>query len=237
MLKFFLGSVYLVIFLFLVDKVEKEYRLKPEFKLNYITYNGNYSLVKNELVKLSDSIYGKNMWQIPINKLKEKIQQDIRVKSVNISYPKLGVIDFVIEEREPSYYANINGKTFAVDEKGVIFAFLDEVNVKELPVITVNSEEEIEEILKLLFKIKDSEFKKMISKVYYKSPIEMHLVVEKDVIIKTQQNVIDEKYDVLRELYFNLIKDKKLEYIDLRFDGYVVKEIGADSSDKPKRDS
>ncbi|MBP6063243.1 MAG: cell division protein FtsQ/DivIB [Fusobacteriaceae bacterium] len=237
MLKFFLGTLYLTIFLFVIDKVEKNYISKPEFKLSIIKYNGNYSLIKDELIKLSDSIYGKSIWELPLNKLKQKIQEDIRVKSVNISYPKLGAVDFLIEEKEPSYYANINGKNFAIGEKGEIFAFIEEISVKELPIIFVNSEEEIEDILKLLFKIKDAELVKMITKIYYKSPIEIDLLIDKDVIIKTQQNVIDEKYDVLRELYFNLSKDKKIEYIDLRFDGYVVKEIGADSIDKPKRDN
>ena len=67
----------------------------------------------------------------------------------------------------------------------------------------------------MLFKIKDAELVKMITKIYYKSPIEIDLLIDKDVIIKTQQNVIDEKYDVLRELYFNLSKDKKyLNIID-----------------------
>lgn len=237
MLKLFLGSLYLSLFLFVMNKIENEYLSKKEFKLDKIEFNGEYSLLKDELTKISNMIYGKNMWEVSLEKLEEKLKTDVRIKDIDISYKGLGKVEFNIKEKVPSYYVNIGEKVYAIDEKGEIFSFIDEAPIKELPIIFINNEKEIEEILKIFQKVENREFKKMILQVHYKNSSEIDLIINKGTIMKTKIDVIDEKYNIARELYFNLSKEHKIEYIDLRFDDYIVKEMGADSIDGTKRDN
>lgn len=237
MLKLFLGSLYLTIFLFLIGIVNVKYTENSEFLIKDVSFTGEYSMLKDELIKVANGVYGKNMWEVSLFKIKKKLQEDIRIKDVDISYTGVGEINFKIEEKQPMYYVNIKGKTYVADEKGRVFAFINETKIKELPIFYVGEEKEIEECLTLLSKISDEDLKKMISQINYKGPQEINLLLNKTTVIKTQTEVSEKKYNVLRELYLNLAKDKKIEYIDLRFDGYVVKEIGADSYDKRKRDN
>lgn len=51
-------------------------------------------------------------------------------------------------------------------------------------------------------------------------------------IIKTNEKVEKEKYKVVETLYSELIKTKKVEYIDLRFNDFIVKSVGEKSGDK-----
>ena len=41
-----------------------------------------------------------------------------------------------------------------------------------------------------------------------------------------------EKYKIVETLYSELIKSKKVEYIDLRFNDFIVKSLGDKSDDR-----
>lgn len=221
-------------FLITIHSIEKSYIYNPIFQIKNVVYNGKSDMIKDELKELSTSLYGKNIWGIDTESIEKIIKSDIRVKDVEVNFKNIGEIDFNIEEKKPAFYANIDNKSYVVDENGDIFASMNELKLEDLPLISVKKEENILDVIKILSKIKDESFLHMISQIFYESPVEINLLLDKGTMIRTNRDVSEKKYTVLRELYLDLSSNNKnkVEYIDLRYDGYIVKSIGVETGEK-----
>lgn len=223
MLKIFLTTVYILFFLFIGKELNKSFLYRTDFIINNIEITGDYSMLKDELAKVAGDIYGKNKWEIPLEKIKESLLNDIRVDKVKIEYRNKGEVRIEIFQKKPSYYGNLNGNTYMLDKNGDIFASISEGPIEKKIIIYGKNEEELKESLELISKITDNFISKKIYEIRYISLHEMQLFLDSDTLIKTQKDVPEKKYRVVKGLYLDLIKDKKIEYIDLRFDGYIVK--------------
>uniref|UniRef100_UPI003FF1317B cell division protein FtsQ/DivIB n=2 Tax=Fusobacteriaceae TaxID=203492 RepID=UPI003FF1317B len=65
----------------------------------------------------------------------------------------------------------------------------------------------------------------LISQLYMKDENCIEIILLDGTIIKTNLDVEDEKYKVLETLYNELAKTKKIEYIDIRFNDFIVKSL------------
>ena len=217
-LLFLSGIIYLIYML-----PQNFFRL-DYFNINKVNVTDNSKMLHDELTKLTEKLYNKNSIYIDSNEIKEFIEKDIRVESATVEKKSLGEIDIDVKEKDLAYYAVI-GKNIYLNEK----------EVEGVPFIIANNEEEIKEISEFLNEISDLAIFKKISQIYKVNDKEFIIILTDGVKIKTNRakdndEISKEKenkrYLIAEQLYFNMSKERKIDYIDLRFNDYIIKYLG-----------
>lgn len=189
--------------------------------------------VKNvELIDdLADSIEnlkGKNILEIDKNKIKNKILEDVRVKDVVIKTQMPDILLFDIKEKEPYVYIEYKDRIYISDELGKIYGYMKESKKYNMPLFRIDNEKEIKEFIAVMGKIS---FKDEISQIY-KVSNGIAVTTNTGLKIITNIDVDSKKYGVVKKLYDQVKpqnkRDKKIEYIDLRFEDYIIKRIEGD---------
>ena len=228
-LLFLSGIIYLIYML-----PQNFFRL-DYFNINKVNVTDNSKMLHDELTKLTEKLYNKNSIYIDSNEIKEFIEKDIRVESATVEKKSLGEIDIDVKEKDLAYYAVIGKNIYLTDKKGKIFAYLNEKEVEGVPFIIANNEEEIKEISEFLNEISDLAIFKKISQIYKVNDKEFIIILTDGVKIKTNRakdndEISKEKenkrYLIAEQLYFNMSKERKIDYIDLRFNDYIIKYLG-----------
>ena len=228
-LLFLSGIIYLIYML-----PQNFFRL-DYFNINKVNVTDNSKMLHDELTKLTEKLYNKNSIYIDSNEIKEFIEKDIRVESATVEKKSLGEIDIDVKEKDLAYYAVIGKNIYLTDKEGKIFAYLNEKEVEGVPFIIANNEEEIKEISKFLNEISDLAIFKKISQIYKVNDKEFIIILTDGVKIKTNRakdndEISKEKenkrYLIAEQLYFNMSKERKIDYIDLRFNDYIIKYLG-----------
>ena len=228
-LLFLSGIIYLIYML-----PQNFFRL-DYFNINKVNVTDNSKMLHDELTKLTEKLYNKNSIYIDSNEIKEFIEKDIRVESATVEKKSLGEIDIDVKEKDLAYYAVIGKNIYLTDKEGKIFAYLNEKEVEGVPFIIANNEEEIKEISEFLNEISDLAIFKKISQIYKVNDKEFIIILTDGVRIKTNRakdndEISKEKenkrYLIAEQLYFNMSKERKIDYIDLRFNDYIIKYLG-----------
>lgn len=228
-LLFLSGIIYLIYML-----PQNFFRL-DYFNINKVNVTDNSKMLHDELTKLTEKLYNKNSIYIDSNEIKEFIEKDIRVESATVEKKSLGEIDIDVKEKDLAYYAVIGKNIYLTDKEGKIFAYLNEKEVEGAPFIIAKNEEEIKEISEFLNEISDLAIFKKISQIYKVNDKEFIIILTDGVKIKTNRakdndEISKEKenkrYLIAEQLYFNMSKERKIDYIDLRFNDYIIKYLG-----------
>ena len=229
-LLFLSGIIYLIYML-----PQNFFRLNY-FNINQVNITDNSKMLQNELTELSKKIYNKSAIYVDSNDIKEFIEKDVRVESATVEKNSLGEITIDVKEKDLVYYAVIGKNIYLVDKEGRIFAYLNEKEVEGVPIIIANNEEEIKEISDFLNEISDLAIFKRISQMYKVKDKEYIIILADGVKIKTNRikdsndeinkEKENKRYVVAEQLYFNISKEKKIDYIDLRFNDYIIKFLG-----------
>ena len=228
-LLFLSGIIYLIYML-----PQNFFRL-DYFNINKVNVTDNSKMLHDELTKLTEKLYNKNSIYIDSNEIKEFIEKDVRVESATVEKKSLGEIDIDVKEKDLAYYAVIGKNIYLTDKEGKIFAYLNEKEVEGVPFIIANNEEEIKEISEFLNEISDLAIFKKISQIYKVNDKEFIIILTDGVKIKTNRakdndEISKEKenkrYLIAEQLYFNMSKERKIDYIDLRFNDYIIKYLG-----------
>ena len=228
-LLFLSGIIYLIYML-----PQNFFRL-DYFNINKVNVTDNSKMLHDELTKLTKKLYNKNSIYIDSNEIKEFIEKDIRVESATVEKKSLGEIDIDVKEKDLAYYAVIGKNIYLTDKEGKIFAYLNEKEVEGVPFIIANNEEEIKEISEFLNEISDLAIFKKISQIYKVNDKEFIIILTDGVKIKTNRakdndEISKEKenkrYLIAEQLYFNMSKERKIDYIDLRFNDHIIKYLG-----------
>ena len=228
-LLFLSGIIYLIYML-----PQNFFRL-DYFNINKVNVTDNSKMLHDELTKLTEKLYNKNSIYIDSNEIKEFIEKDIRVESATVEKKSLGEIDIDVKEKDLAYYAVIGKNIYLTDKEGKIFAYLNEKEVEGVPFIIANNEEEIKEISEFLNEISDLAIFKKISQIYKVNDKGFIIILTDGVKIKTNRakdndEISKEKenkrYLIAEQLYFNMSKERKIDYIDLRFNDYIIKYLG-----------
>ena len=223
------------IIMYLVYMLPQNFFRLDYFNINKVDIQESAKMLQPELTKLSEKLYNKNIIYIDSNEIKEFLEKDVRVEDVTITKKSLGEISINVKEKDLSYYAVIGKNIYLVDKVGEIFAYLNEKDVEEVPFIVENSEDEIKEITEFLNELSDLAIFKNISQIYKINDKEFVIILKDGVKIKT--NRIEEndevnkekqnkRYLIAQQLYFNMSKERKIDYIDLRFNDYIIKYLG-----------
>lgn len=225
-----LGLIFLISWILYL--IPDTFLSKDLFKIKEVQIQGNSKILSSELTELANSLYNNNIWEIDLNELENYLKKDMRIKNVNIETVALGKILINIEERQLKYYGQIGNNVYLVDEDGVVFGFLKEKEEKETFFLKGNNEEEIKELIKIDRTFDNYILKNIVSQIYIKDKNCVEIVLLDGTIIKTDFEVNKEKYKIAESLYYELIKTKKIEYIDLRFNDFIVKSLGDKSNGK-----
>ena len=145
------------------------------------------------------------------------------MQKVSVKRNSLNGILISVEEREPKYYLQYKKNIYLLDKEGKIYGYLNDLKKRDFPFIVADSEEEIEAILGVLDKAEATDFKDIISQIYTENKKMIKIVLSDGAVIKTDKNVTKEKYDTGSYLFFDLSSRKKIDYMDLRYEDYIVK--------------
>ena len=222
-MKFIIRLIMIYLFSCLLYLIPSKFLSLDFFKIKEIKIEGNSKILSNELTELIEKLYNTNIWEIDIKKLEEYLKQDIRVEDVKIENPDLGLLKIKIKEKELAYYVQIKGKVYLLDQNGKIFGMLKERPEKDIYFMVAKDENDIMKLLELSKVLDDSILKNLISQIYIKDKDCIEIILLDGTIIKTNLLVEKEKYKILETLYNELVKTKKVEYIDIRFDDFIVK--------------
>lgn len=216
----------------LIFSIPSKFLTLDYFKIDKVDIVGNPKILLLELTEMGNTIYNSNIWDLDFSKLEKELKKDVRVKNIKFENPQLGELKIIVEEKELAYYAQVKNNICLVDNEGIIFGTFKENARKDIPLIVAEKTDEILELKNLLDLIGDYLLKDLISQIYKIDENCIEMILIDGTIIKTNKNVEKEKYKVLETLYSELIKTKKVEYIDLRFNDFIVKSVGEKSGDK-----
>lgn len=208
-----------------IIKTNSFFLTKPVFELKNIKITGASEKLEKSFEAIKKEIIGKNINELDLKNLEERISEDVRVNKVYVKRDSLNEISIVVEEKEPKYYLQYKKNVYLLDKAGNIYGYLSDLKTKDFPFIVINSENEIETLLGILDKAEATDFKDMISQIYIADKNRVEIVLSDGAVIKTDRNVKKEKYDIGSYLFFDLSEKKKIEYMDLRYEDYIVRYV------------
>lgn len=217
---------------FLIFSIPSKFLKLDFFKIKRVNIKGDPKLLLRELTELGKTTYNNNIWDLDFKSIEDTLKKDVRVKNASVENNTLGELTISIEEKELFYYAQIKDKIYLVDSEGEVFGTFNEKEKKDIPLISVKEKEEIKSLLNVLVLMDDYLLKELVSQIYIKDKNCIEIILVDGTIIKTNEEIKREKYKVVETLYSELVKSKKVEYIDLRFNDFIVKSLGDKSDDR-----
>ena len=224
-MKFIFRLVFIFLFSWLLYLIPSKFLTLDFFKVKEIKIEGSPKMLSRELTEMIKIIYNSNIWDIDLKELEEYLEKDMRIERAKIRILGLGKIEIDIKERELAYYLQTKNRIYLIDTNGKKFGYLKERLEKDIYFIVIKDESELEKLLQLGKRLDDSLLKILISQLYMKDENCIEIILLDGTIIKTNLDVEDEKYKVLETLYNELAKTKKIEYIDIRFNDFIVKSL------------
>lgn len=224
-MKFIFRLVFIFLFSWLLYLIPSKFLTLDFFKVKEIKIEGSPKMLSRELTEMIKIIYNSNIWDIDLKGLEEYLEKDMRIERAKIKILGLGKIEIDIKERELAYYLQTKNRIYLIDTNGKKFGYLKERLEKDTYFIVIKDESELEKLLQLGKRLDDSLLKILISQIYIEDENCIEIILLAGTIIKTNLDVEDEKYKVLETLYNELAKTKKIEYIDIRFNDFIVKSL------------
>lgn len=224
-MKFIFRLVFIFLFSWLLYLIPSKFLTLDFFKVKEIKIEGSPKMLSRELTEMIKIIYNSNIWDIDLKGLEEYLEKDMRIERAKIRILGLGKIEIDIKERELAYYLQTKNRIYLIDSNGKKFGYLKERLEKDIYFIVIKDESELEKLLQLGKRLDDSLLKILISQIYIEDENCIEIILLDGTIIKTNLDVEDEKYKVLETLYNELAKTKKIEYIDIRFNDFIVKSL------------
>lgn len=230
-MKFTIRLVFIFLFSWMLYLIPCKFLTLDFFKIKEIKVESNSKILSSELTEMIKIIYNSNIWTIDLESLEEYLKKDIRIEDVKINVLGLGKLEIDIKEKETAYYLQTKNRVFLIDSNGKIFGYLKEQQEKDTYFLVVKDFEDIDKLLELSKRLDETLLKVLISQIYIRDYSCIEIVLLDGTIIKTNLEVEDEKYKVLETLYNELAKIKKIEYIDIRFNDFIVKNLEEKKSD------
>ncbi|MBS9776171.1 MAG: cell division protein FtsQ [Fusobacterium sp.] len=216
----------LVVYIFFL--IPKNFLSLDYFKITKINVVDNSKILESELTNLTKKIYNKKNVQLNYEELEKFYEKDLRVEKLKFEDVGLGEIKITANGKKLKCYTIKNNKVFLVDENGEIFGYLHENERKFLPIIIANTQEERKELIEILNRISGIHLVKYISQFSKISENEYKIILVDGVKLKIKSDIDLEKFKVAERLYLEMNETKKVDYLDLRFNDYIIKYLGDD---------
>lgn len=230
-MKFTIRLVFIFLFSWMLYLIPCKFLTLDFFKIKEIKVESNSKILSSELTEMTKIIYNSNIWTIDLESLEKYLKKDVRIEDVKIKVLSLGKLEIDVKVKEVAYYLQTKDRVFLIDSNGDIFGYLKEQQEKDTYFLVVKDFDDIEKLLELSKRLDETLLKVLISQIYIRDYSCIEIVLLDGTIIKTNLEVEDEKYKVLETLYNELAKIKKIEYIDIRFNDFIVKSLEEKKSD------
>lgn len=202
----------------------KNFFLRDDYKIKSVEITGVNEDISKDFFFFKDKFIGKSLSNINLKEIKELIKKDIRIDEVNVSVVDSNKLNINIKKRKPKYYLQYNNKIFLIDKNNVIYGEIGDEKISSLPFVLVKNNFEILPLLGIIKNIENI-LKGNISQIYKVDEHCVDVVLINGSTLKTNHTVPLEKYRIGKNLCFGLSKEKKIDYIDLRFEDYIVKYL------------
>lgn len=129
------GRFKYVVLLFIICIFSAFFLSSSFFQIKYLVVNGNNSVTREEIIKLSAIYYGENIFRINKRNSMKSIFQNPYVKMIKINrvLPDKVVIDII--ERDIMAYVPYVGSYLNIDEEGMILEINPAMKRADLPVV------------------------------------------------------------------------------------------------------
>ncbi|WP_300331352.1 cell division protein FtsQ/DivIB [Fusobacterium sp.] len=205
-------------------KTNNNFFLRNEYKIKSVEITGINEDISKDFFFFKDKFIGKSLSDIDLQEVESLIKKDIRIDEVNVNIVDFNKLNIDIKKRKPKYYLQYNNKIFLIDKNDVIYGEIGDEKISSLPFILVKNNFEISSLLGIIKNIEDI-LKGNISQIYKVDEHCVNVVLINGATLKTNNTVPLEKYRIGKNLCFGLSKEKKIDYIDLRFEDYIVKYL------------
>lgn len=216
-------SIFVFILILLMIQFFLKFVSKDYFLITEVEVNSDSQLLDEDITYKLEALKGANIWEIDTKVLENELLKDVRIQNIKITkqIPDKIIID--LKEEIPNYNVLHNQEMYLCNKNGKIYAFINENKMHDFIILRIKDHEQLGELFSVLKKVTDPKLQEIISEVYIKDS--KNIVLLKDgTKINTNKSVTDEKYKNIFRLYSYLKqKNKKFEYIDLRFSDYIVK--------------
>lgn len=223
-MKKIIKTVIIVAILSIVIQIETKFKNRDIFNISKVSIFGASETLKDDISKIEQVILHKNINDLDLNELKKRILKDIRVKDVIITSKNMDEIVIEVKEKKFNYYLQYKGQIYVINDEGEIFGRLDEYFRKIIPILIIKNDTEITDLLDILQTIKEIDLQDEISQIYVVNKNLVEIILKSGTKIKTKKNVSKHKYKIMFNLYQGINKEKKIEYIDVRFNDIILKE-------------
>lgn len=205
-------------------KTNNNFFLRNDYKIKSVEITGINEDISKDFFFFKDKFIGKSLSDIDLQEIESLIKKDIRIDEVNVNIVDFNKLNIDIKKRKPKYYLQYNNKIFLIDKNDVIYGEIGDEKISSLPFILVKNNFEISSLLGIIKNIEDI-LKGNISQIYKVDEHCVNVVLINGATLKTNNTVPLEKYHIGKNLCFGLSKEKKIDYIDLRFEDYIVKYL------------
>lgn len=209
---------------FIVIQVEKDFKNRVFFNISKVQISDVSPNLKLDLEKIKNEILGKNINDLNLEGLEKKLLKDVRIKKASVSKQKLNEITIDVTEKDSSYYAQYKSGIYTMDGEATIFGKLDEYPKKSMPILVIKANDEKDELLEIMEKLKELDLRDEVSQLYVENKKLIYIILRDGTKIKTEPEVSKNKYEIIMNLYKELIKTKEIDYIDIRFKDIIVRE-------------
>ncbi len=229
-MKKILKIAIILLIILTILQIEKDFKNREIFNVKNVEIIQNGFGLKKDLNRLKNMILGKNIHNLDLNSIEKLYEKDIRVDKILIRREGINGIIIRLLEKVPKYYAQYKNRVYVLDRDGNIIGEMREFSKDGLPILSFNREDEKNQLLNVLNSFVESEYMEEISQIYRKDNNTILIILKDGTIIKTNEDVKKDRYELAMNLYRGLIKEKKLEYMDMRFEDIVIKEREEDDA-------
>ena len=214
----------LVLISFVIIKTSEVFPERPEYKIKTVELDGLSEDLDRDLPFLKEGLVGRKISAINLKQLENLLKEDIRLEEVKVNQVDFNKIKISLKKRKPKYYIQHEDKIYCIDKNNIIYGEIGDEKISSLPFILIKNSFEISQLLGIIKSIEDV-FEGSISQIYREDKYCVNIVLTNGAVLKTNTDVAKEKYYTGRNLCFGLSKEKKIDYVDLRFQDYVVKYL------------
>ncbi len=205
------------------------------FELKKIAIEGNYTVDKETIVKLSEFKLAQNFFKLNYARAQERIKMCPKIKNVEIITEGLGEVLIKVSEREPVILVLSNKKFYEIDREGYILSITDRCVKFDLPILngikvlpelklgdSVASDGKIKSVINWITNL-ESSYLTSISEVSLEGS-EIILITNDGIKIYPGNSMnYRENFEFLNIVCDKFKKDGiQLSYVDMRFNGEIV---------------
>ncbi len=207
---------------FAIIKTENNFFKSPEHLIKEVKISGIDKEFLKDFDFLNSKLIGQSIYKTDIIQLTTLLKEDIRLENITITSEGLDTLNIFLERKKPKYYLQYKGKTFLIDKNNIVYGELNDEKISSLPFILIKENKEFYPLVNILDNLNLS-LEERVSQLYHENEHCVNILLTDGTILKTNNLVTQEKYNIGRDLYLGLAQERKIEYIDLRFDDYIVK--------------